>query len=445
MSNPDTQGWGSKEQEMIDPKEYPKVPNDMCKPLWGCEKAQTKCPFFKEYLSGTPVAPSEGVTSDKEQQAQLKQLRQAAICVEKFKEADEKKSSDSSPYQRAAFLMSTLWNTNQTLKISFMPLPGNYPGNQPQWDGSTKVPQSKQTGSQSGTDGATCSNDSECQTSQAGMVCANGKCIEDIMPLWYTRDMVMTNMNPDTKLSPEDEELERKVREMEPTEAIKYIVDQRIQPLIGLKLEWVESEGDIRINLDNRKGAWSYVGNQSKSIPMETETMNFGWLDVSTIIHEFCHALGMVHEHQNPYGKGIDWNLKKVYSWATATQGWNMYTTCENITKKYATDQVNGSNYDSKSIMLYSYPAWLTNDKVGTYRNIILSDTDKEWLSAIYPKSGNRRIPERRAQADTGGSKTGGGGIFIWFAIAVVIIGGGLFLWPKRSKKQNRSFESDMY
>lgn len=422
-----------------------KIPNDMCKPLWECEKNGDKCPFNKEYLAGTPVAPSTGVTDDKAQQAQLKQLQQAAICVEKFQDANKTQTEGKTNMQRAAFLMSTLWSTDQTLKVSFLPLPANYPGNQPQWDGTTKVPETKRVSTQSGSDGSSCSTDAECQNTNAGMVCANGKCVEDIMPVWYTKDMVMTNMNPDTKLSAEDEELERKVRTMDPADAIQYVVEQRIQPLVGLKFEWVESDGDIRIKLDNRGGAWSYVGNQSKSIPMENETMNYGWLDVSTIIHEFCHALGMIHEHQNPYGKGIDWDLKKIYSWATATQGWDMYTTCQNITKKYATDQVNGSDYDPKSIMLYSYPAWLTNNKVGTYRNLFLSDYDKEWLSAIYPKSGNRRIPERKSQleagtafASDGGSKGKSVGMIIGIVIAVVVLGGGGY-WLWKSKRNSRS------
>ena len=404
------------------PKE---IPQDMCRDLWGCEKNQKDCPFFKEYLSGSPVVPStEGVTDEKERQAQLKQLRQAAICVEKMQNAKNNvKGQGKSNMQRAAFLMSTLWNTNEKLKISFMPLPGNYPGMQPQWDGSTIRPETSRKPTPSGTEGgSSCSHDDECSKNAPGTVCANGTCIEDIMPVWYTRDQVMTNMNPAAKITPEDEELEKQVRKMDPADAIKYVIDKRIQPLIGIKFEWVEAEGDIRIKLDNRGGAWSYVGNQSKTIPMDQETMNFGWLDIATIIHEFCHALGMIHEHQNPYGKGIDWNLKKVYSWATATQGWDMYTTCENITKKYATDQVNGSNYDPKSIMLYSYPGWLTNNNQETYRNVSLSDYDKEWLSAIYPKSGARRIPDRQAQTETGGGFLSSNFSSDWILYGLIVV-----------------------
>ena len=32
-----------------------------------------------------------------------------------------------------------------------------------------------------------------------------------------------------------------------------------------------------------------------------------------TIIHEFGHALGMIHEHQNPLNNSLQWNTDKVY------------------------------------------------------------------------------------------------------------------------------------
>jgi len=50
--------------------------------------------------------------------------------------------------------------------------------------------------------------------------------------------------------------------------------------------------------------------------------MNFGWFDDNTsdsefsrtVIHEFGHALGMIHEHQHPLA-AIPWDKDKVYTY----------------------------------------------------------------------------------------------------------------------------------
>lgn len=384
------------------------IPYDECRKFYDCEKHAQECPSYKEYVNSTPeVSAHAGTTSSAAAsaaaQAQVKQLQQLAVCVEKFESkpvGGAQAAQKASKYQQAAFLLSTLWGVKDTIKISFMqPLPPNYPGDQPQWDGQTLRPPTNRKPAPAGENqnSPSCSTTADCKTA-ADSVCANGVCVPDLMPQWYTKDLVNINMKPGVKISAEDEELEKRVRAMDPIEAIQTVVRERVEPLIGLKIEYVDADGDIRIGLDNRKGSWSMVGVQCKQVPAEEATMNFGWLDVATIIHEFCHALGMIHEHQNPFGKGIDWNLKKVFAWANSTQGWDMYTTCENITKRYNQDIVNGSDYDPESIMLYSYPADLTNNKQATYRNVTLSEADKLWLSSIYPKDGKDRTFPNRAQ-----------------------------------------------
>lgn len=41
--------------------------------------------------------------------------------------------------------------------------------------------------------------------------------------------------------------------------------------------------------------------------------MNLGWFDVSAVLHEFGYVLGMIHEHQSPLDKPIDWNQKALF------------------------------------------------------------------------------------------------------------------------------------
>ena len=58
-------------------------------------------------------------------------------------------------------------------------------------------------------------------------------------------------------------------------------------------------------------GSWSTIGTSCRQLTDNAEpTMNYGWLDASSpdeevqrvVSHEFGHALGLVHEHQNPGG-----------------------------------------------------------------------------------------------------------------------------------------------
>lgn len=180
--------------------------------------------------------------------------------------------------------------------------------------------------------------------------------------------------------------LETQVRNLSPSQAVIKVVTERIVPLVNLDIKFVPDvrQANIRISF-NKDGAWSYVGNDALNYSNpNVPTMNFEWLDVATIIHEFGHAMGMIHEHQNPFGKPIDWNDKAVLDWAHRTQGWSDQTTRENILDRYDSNQLNGSNYDPKSIMLYFFPPELTNDKVGTKQNTRLSPTDCIWLSKMY-------------------------------------------------------------
>jgi hypothetical protein len=95
--------------------------------------------------------------------------------------------------------------------------------------------------------------------------------------------------------------------------------------------------------------------------------------------------MGMIHEHQNPRGTPIKWNVTKVEEYMKDTQGWDIKQTQENVIDRYSIDTINGSDFDPDSVMLYFYPADLTLDNKGTHENNTLSLTDMIWLSKIYP------------------------------------------------------------
>jgi hypothetical protein len=116
--------------------------------------------------------------------------------------------------------------------------------------------------------------------------------------------------------------------------------------------------------------------------------MNLGWQDEAVILHEFGHALGLAHEHQNPQG-GIEWNEAIVIQdLGGAPNFWDPETVRHNVLEKYSIDQINGTAFDPKSVMLYAFPGTWTVSGEGTSANTKLSDVDKGFIAGAYPGRG---------------------------------------------------------
>jgi hypothetical protein len=158
----------------------------------------------------------------------------------------------------------------------------------------------------------------------------------------------------------------------------------------NLRFEFVDAaDAEIRIAFDSDDGAWSYVGTDCRSIPANEPTMNLGFMDGGTTAHEFGHAIGLAHEHQNPAG-GIRWNEAVVIrECARSPNFWDEATTRHNILRKYNADQVKGTTFDPESIMLYFFPAEWTVNGIGTQQNEVLSTLDRQFVAGarMYPRS----------------------------------------------------------
>jgi hypothetical protein len=149
-------------------------------------------------------------------------------------------------------------------------------------------------------------------------------------------------------------------------------------------------DAEIRISFDANDGAWSYIGTDCRDIPLNEATMNLGFLDGGTAAHEFGHAIGLAHEHQNPAG-GIQWNEQVVIQeMAKGPNFWDEATTRHNILRKYTANQINGTAFDPDSIMLYFFPASWTTNGIETKANDVLSSLDKQFIAGakMYPRQG---------------------------------------------------------
>ena len=161
----------------------------------------------------------------------------------------------------------------------------------------------------------------------------------------------------------------------------------------NIKFDFVNyHDAQIRISF-NLPGSWSYLGTDALWIPKDEPTMNFGWLDERSsddeygrvVVHEFGHALGCIHEHQNP-DVNIPWNEDAVYEYyAGPPNNWKKQTTYNNILQKYGDAGTEFTEFDLRSIMLYPIP---NKHTIGDYEvgwNMVLSETDKEMIQKMYP------------------------------------------------------------
>jgi Astacin (Peptidase family M12A) len=163
----------------------------------------------------------------------------------------------------------------------------------------------------------------------------------------------------------------------------------------NIKFEFVQANNaDIRVSF-KEKGSWSHIGRDALAVPKNKPTVNFGWLTPTTeddeysrvVIHEFGHALGCVHEHQNPSGK-IKWNKPVVYEYFEGPPNkWTKEEIDHNLFERYSKNITNYTKLDPESIMLYPVPAQFTLDnKAIGGDNKALSVTDKKFIAIQYPQ-----------------------------------------------------------
>ncbi|MEX1203135.1 MAG: M12 family metallopeptidase [Ferruginibacter sp.] len=166
----------------------------------------------------------------------------------------------------------------------------------------------------------------------------------------------------------------------------------------NIKFQLVEfGDAEIRIFIGRGNGHSSYIGTVARNIDPEEETMNLDSADIGNdfvfmkgvVLHEFGHAIGLLHEHSSPIS-GIKWNKEKLYKAYKEQQGWDKEMVDFQVFRTYNTSYTNGSKYDPKSIMHYPIYPEETLDGYSVGWNNLLSKGDINIVTALYPKKGKR-------------------------------------------------------
>lgn len=184
-----------------------------------------------------------------------------------------------------------------------------------------------------------------------------------------------------------------------------YFVNDRItsqtkRKIIDIANEWSNharvsffrtndiTRSDIRIKFSKYSGYSSYIGNEAIDYA-NGPTMELGELDKaidnnktrSIVLHEFGHALGLLHEMHNPENP-IKWDTLKVYKYFKKLYKMEKADVDKQVFGKI--EYTEHSLFDSLSIMTYPIPKRLTLNNLSIPQVSELSETDKDRIIIYY-------------------------------------------------------------
>lgn len=156
----------------------------------------------------------------------------------------------------------------------------------------------------------------------------------------------------------------------------------------------------IRVSFAVSGEVWSALGRQSmmmpKSFALNRPSMNLGF-DLGfpnnkrrrAVLHEFGHALGLEHEHQNPKGACIgEYDTDKLFDYLRDNKGWDRQRMDLQL-GLLDKPGIIATEFDKDSIMIYGFPARYYREREHshcfTQEQEHLSNADVVLVSKLYP------------------------------------------------------------
>jgi serralysin len=181
----------------------------------------------------------------------------------------------------------------------------------------------------------------------------------------------------------------------EPALQARVLASARQWLVPGVQLDILPAKAgeraQIRIDFED-DGSWSYIGKECLQIHPSQPTMNLGWATMETdqddfdsvVIHEFGHALALLHEHNHPKAK-IQWNKPAVDADLSGDPNyWDQATIDANVYAAFDASEVIVTEFDKASVMIYPVlPSW-TLDGSSFTPSPRLSKGDAQTILKLY-------------------------------------------------------------
>jgi hypothetical protein len=117
----------------------------------------------------------------------------------------------------------------------------------------------------------------------------------------------------------------------------------------------------------------------------EKPTLRVSEVTEDMVLHEFGHALGLVHEHAHP-GVNIEWNKDQVYSDLKESDNWEPGYIDQWVFEKFdSSKQEVITSFDSLSVMMYPIRKNWTKNLEPREISKVLSEGDKATIRKLYP------------------------------------------------------------
>ncbi|MCZ6759495.1 MAG: M12 family metallopeptidase [Gemmatimonadetes bacterium] len=162
-----------------------------------------------------------------------------------------------------------------------------------------------------------------------------------------------------------------------------------IEFVFDVNVEDAEIKVEIAKPID---GIWSYVGTDALAVSGPTMSLGVSAMDTGgpefrfDILHEFGHALGLIHEHQNP-SADIPWDKDVVYEeLSQPPSNWTRETIERNIFSKADSNAFPDYRpFDPMSIMWNEMPERYFTRVFSQRSEPELSASDREFIGKVYP------------------------------------------------------------